>query len=116
VKGRDDRCTLAAAGHVQAPQIRNRVDTGNRRNAVRIAQLPRKGFRRIGLMPDRLAVMADRGDIGRVDSGRANDRNGAVGKEAPDGDIIGFAPPLCLTRDEADIAATALARAVESVL
>jgi L-2,4-diaminobutyrate transaminase len=41
---------------------------------------------------------------------------GVIARAMPEGDIIGFAPPLCLTRDEADIAATALARAVESVL
>ncbi len=27
---------------------------------------------------------------------------GVIGRAMPQGDIIGFAPPLCLTRDEAD--------------
>ncbi len=30
----------------------------------------------------------------------------------PEGDIVGFAPPLCLSRDEADRIADALAKAV----
>jgi L-2,4-diaminobutyrate transaminase len=34
----------------------------------------------------------------------------------PQGDIMGFAPPLCLTREEADIVVSAAAKAVKSVL
>ncbi len=41
---------------------------------------------------------------------------GVIARAMPEGDIIGFAPPLCLTRDEADITAAALARAVQSAL
>jgi L-2,4-diaminobutyrate transaminase len=33
----------------------------------------------------------------------------------PQGDILGFAPPLCLTREDADIVVKAAADAVESV-
>jgi L-2,4-diaminobutyrate transaminase len=33
----------------------------------------------------------------------------------PQGDILGFAPPLCLTRDEADIVVKAAAAAIDSV-
>ena len=28
---------------------------------------------------------------------------GVIGRAMPQGDILGFAPPLCLTREEADI-------------
>jgi L-2,4-diaminobutyrate transaminase len=34
----------------------------------------------------------------------------------PQGDIIGFAPPLCLSREEADIIVAAFAEAVNEVL
>ena len=33
----------------------------------------------------------------------------------PQGDILGFAPPLCLTREEADIVVAKTAEAVETV-
>jgi L-2,4-diaminobutyrate transaminase len=33
----------------------------------------------------------------------------------PQGDILGFAPPLCLTRGEADIVVSATAEAVKEV-
>lgn len=41
---------------------------------------------------------------------------GVIGRAMPQGDILGFAPPLCLTRDEADIVVKATADAVKSVL
>ena len=41
---------------------------------------------------------------------------GVIGRAMPQGDILGFAPPLCLTRDEADIVVKAATEAVESVL
>jgi L-2,4-diaminobutyrate transaminase len=34
----------------------------------------------------------------------------------PQGDILGFAPPLCLTREEADRIVEATLRAVKTVL
>ena len=37
---------------------------------------------------------------------------GVIARAMPEGDIVGFAPPLCLTRDEADRIAGALAKAV----
>lgn len=40
---------------------------------------------------------------------------GVIGRAMPQGDILGFAPPLCLTRDEADIVVKAAADAVKSV-
>jgi L-2,4-diaminobutyrate transaminase len=39
-----------------------------------------------------------------------------IGRAMPQGDIIGFAPPLCLNRDEAGIIAAAAKEAVEEVL
>jgi L-2,4-diaminobutyrate transaminase len=40
---------------------------------------------------------------------------GVIGRAMPQGDILGFAPPLCLTKEEADIVAAAAKDAVESV-
>ncbi|MGO8070639.1 aspartate aminotransferase family protein, partial [Rhizobium leguminosarum] len=40
---------------------------------------------------------------------------GVIGRSMPQGDILGFAPPLCLTREEADIVVKASADAVETV-
>jgi L-2,4-diaminobutyrate transaminase len=40
---------------------------------------------------------------------------GVIGRAMPQGDILGFAPPLCLTRDEADIVVDKTADAVKSV-
>ena len=40
---------------------------------------------------------------------------GVIGRAMPQGDILGFAPPLCLTREEADIVVKAAVSAVESV-
>ena len=41
---------------------------------------------------------------------------GVIGRAMPQGDILGFAPPLCLTREEADVVVKATVGAVESVL
>ncbi len=43
-------------------------------------------------------------------------KEGVIGRAMPQSDIIGFAPPLCLTRDEADLICGGLTRAVDSVL
>jgi L-2,4-diaminobutyrate transaminase len=40
---------------------------------------------------------------------------GVITRAMPQGDILGLAPPLCLTRDEADIVVKAVAGAVEAV-
>ena len=40
---------------------------------------------------------------------------GVIGRGMPQGDILGFAPPFCLTRDEADRIAQATRDAVEAV-
>ncbi|HUR43734.1 MAG TPA: aspartate aminotransferase family protein [Aestuariivirga sp.] len=40
---------------------------------------------------------------------------GVLGRAMPQSDILGFAPPLCLTQDEADIIVEATANAVKSV-
>ncbi|MEI2302244.1 aspartate aminotransferase family protein [Ensifer sp. MJa1] len=41
---------------------------------------------------------------------------GVLGRAMPQGDILGFAPPLCLTKGEADIVVKAAAGAITSVL
>jgi L-2,4-diaminobutyrate transaminase len=41
---------------------------------------------------------------------------GVIGRAMPQGDILGFAPPLCLTRAEADTVVKAAERAVRKVL
>jgi len=40
---------------------------------------------------------------------------GVIGRAMPQGDILGFAPPLCLTRAEADIIVMATRDAIEEV-
>jgi L-2,4-diaminobutyrate transaminase len=40
---------------------------------------------------------------------------GVIGRAMPGGDILGFAPPLCLTREEADMIVDATRGAIESV-
>jgi L-2,4-diaminobutyrate transaminase len=40
---------------------------------------------------------------------------GVIGRAMPQGDILGFAPPLCLTREEADTIVAATKDAVEAV-
>jgi L-2,4-diaminobutyrate transaminase len=42
-------------------------------------------------------------------------QRGVIGRAMPQGDILGFAPPLCLTREEADIIVAAATGAVEEV-
>jgi len=46
----------------------------------------------------------------------AMQRRGIVARAMPEGDIVGFAPPLCLTRDEADRIIEVTAEAVAEVL
>lgn len=41
--------------------------------------------------------------------------NGVIGRAMPQGDILGFAPPLCLTRAEADVIVKATLGAVDTV-
>ncbi len=41
--------------------------------------------------------------------------NGVIARAMPEGDILGFAPPLCLTREEADKVVAATKKAVATV-
>ena len=41
---------------------------------------------------------------------------GVIGRAMPQGDILGFAPPFCLTREEADEVVKKTAKAVAEVL
>jgi L-2,4-diaminobutyrate transaminase len=43
-------------------------------------------------------------------------KRGVIARAMPQGDILGFAPPLCLTREEADIVVTATAEAVDEAM
>ncbi|MGC9418574.1 MAG: aspartate aminotransferase family protein [Rhodovulum sp.] len=43
-------------------------------------------------------------------------KEGVIARAMPQGDIIGYAPPLCLTKDEADRVVAATAKAVRAVL
>ena len=43
-------------------------------------------------------------------------KRGVIARAMPQGDIIGFAPPLCLSREEADTVVSAMADAVKEVL
>ncbi len=43
-------------------------------------------------------------------------RMGVIARAMPEGNIVGFAPPLCITRDEIDIVAKALRAATHEVL
>ncbi|RDE08664.1 aspartate aminotransferase family protein [Pelagibacterium lacus] len=43
-------------------------------------------------------------------------KSGVIARAMPQGDIIGFAPPLCLTREEADIVVDKTVAAVKAVL
>ena len=43
-------------------------------------------------------------------------RRGVIGRAMPQGDILGFAPPLCLTRDEADKIVAATTKAVAAAI
>jgi L-2,4-diaminobutyrate transaminase len=52
--------------------------------------------------------------IGPQVAGALAKRN-VVGRAMPQGDILGFAPPLCLSRSEADIVVSATAEAVKEV-
>ena len=40
---------------------------------------------------------------------------GVIGRAMPQGDILGFAPPFCLTADEAEIIVQAAVDAIETV-
>jgi Adenosylmethionine-8-amino-7-oxononanoate aminotransferase len=42
-------------------------------------------------------------------------QRGVIGRAMPQGDILGFAPPLCLTREEADIIVAAARGAIDEV-
>ncbi|SFO40561.1 L-2,4-diaminobutyrate transaminase [Roseovarius lutimaris] len=39
-----------------------------------------------------------------------------IARAMPQGDILGFAPPFCLSTDEADIVVAAVVKAVKTVL
>ncbi|WP_298934561.1 aspartate aminotransferase family protein [uncultured Ruegeria sp.] len=54
--------------------------------------------------------------IGPKIAGRLLDQDNVIARAMPQGDILGFAPPFCLSRNEADQVVAATARAVKAVL
>ncbi|SEW18786.1 L-2,4-diaminobutyrate transaminase [Aliiroseovarius sediminilitoris] len=54
--------------------------------------------------------------IGPQISAKLLEQSKVIARAMPQGDILGFAPPFCLTRDEADTVVAATLRAVTSVL
>jgi L-2,4-diaminobutyrate transaminase len=91
--------------------------------ADQLADLLQRDIRGEGLLCA-LEFVADRDDRKFFD---ASDKVGArvaaallsegvIARAMPQGDIIGFAPPLCLARDEADKIVAAARKAVAAVL
>ena len=54
--------------------------------------------------------------IGPQISAKLLEQSKVIVRAMPQGDILGFAPPFCLTHDEADTVIAATLRAVKSVL
>lgn len=54
--------------------------------------------------------------IGPQIAAKLLEQDSIIARAMPQGDILGFAPPFCLTRDEADRIVAATARAVRAVL
>ena len=42
-------------------------------------------------------------------------KEGVIGRAMPHGDILGLAPPLCLSRSEVDIIVSSLKKSVDKV-
>ncbi len=53
--------------------------------------------------------------VGYQVAGALLERSKVIGRAMPQGDILGFAPPLCLTREESDTIVAAAKDAIESV-
>ncbi|SNY92997.1 L-2,4-diaminobutyrate transaminase [Cohaesibacter sp. ES.047] len=53
--------------------------------------------------------------VGYQVAGALLERSKVIGRAMPQGDILGFAPPLCLTREEADTIVAAAKDAIESI-
>ena len=54
--------------------------------------------------------------IGPQIAAKLLEQNSVIGRAMPQGDILGLAPPFCLTRDEADQVVAATVQAVTAVL
>ncbi|WP_424944954.1 aminotransferase class III-fold pyridoxal phosphate-dependent enzyme, partial [Aliiroseovarius crassostreae] len=54
--------------------------------------------------------------IGPQIAAKLLEQDSIIARAMPQGDILGFAPPFCLTRDEADQIVAATTRAVRAVL
>jgi L-2,4-diaminobutyrate transaminase len=56
------------------------------------------------------------GKVGQQVAAALLQQEKVIARAMPQGDILGFAPPLCLSREEADRVVEATARAVAAVL
>ncbi len=84
MKRRCQRRAFAAQRYVRAPEIRDRRYAGARRDDVRVADLQRKRTRSPRLVPQGLAVTADRGDLGGVDAAILEQCNCCIPKALTD--------------------------------
>ena len=113
----DDLGLVANAGEVGAVPDRRAADGAGRSPQCRRGARRRDALRQWS--SSRTATAAQFFDPPRRASAPRSPRRcwreGVIGRAMPQGDILGFAPPLCLSRTEADRIADATARAVESV-
>lgn len=54
--------------------------------------------------------------IGPQIAAKLLEQDGIIARAVPQGDILGFAPPFCLSKGEADQIVSATTRAVQAVL
>ncbi len=64
---------------------------------------------------DSLAAFDAAAKIGPQIAGKMLEQSNVIGRAMPQGDILGLAPPFCLTRAEADTVVAATLRAVQTV-
>jgi len=107
--------------------VQNAGATGaylNKTMAEALADHPHVGDIRGEGMLCAVEFVADKGSRTFFDAGKkigpqiaaALLAEGVIGRAMPQGDILGFAPPFCLTREEADEVVAKTAKAVKTVL
>ena len=87
VKRRDERRTLSPEGDVEPTKVGDRRDSRPGRDRIGIAELQAERFRTMRIVIDRLSVVADRGDVRRLEVCTRDQLESALGEEAADGDI-----------------------------
>lgn len=107
--------------------VENATKTGgyfNKRMQDAIAEHPHVGDIRGEGMLCAVELVDDKDKFTLFDSGKkigpgivaAMLKRGVIARAMPQGDIIGFAPPLCLTEQEADLVVSATQEALQEVL